>query len=49
MNLKMFVLKIVIVKMACYYYDDIIKLDDFDHDNFLINKKSRKNTLIYNI
>ena len=43
MILKKFALKIV------YYFHDIIKLEDFDLDNILIDKKSHKNTLIYNI
>ena len=25
---------------ACYYFDDIIKIEDFDPDNFLIGEKS---------
>ena len=33
----------------CYYFDDIIKLEDFDLDNILIDKKSHGNILIYNI
>ena len=32
----------------CYYFDDIIKLEDFDHDIF-IEKKSHENILIYDI
>ena len=24
----------------CYYFDDIIKLEDFDFDNILIDEKS---------
>ena len=32
-----------------YYFDDIIKLEDFDLDNILIDKKSHGNILIYNI
>ena len=43
MILKKFALKIV------YYFHDIIKLEDFDLDNILIDKKSHENTLIYNI
>ena len=27
----------------CYYFDDKIKLEDFDLDNILIDKKSHKN------
>ena len=33
----------------CYYFDDIIKLENFDLDNILIDKISHKNILIYNI
>ena len=33
----------------CYYFDDIIKLDDFDLDNILIDEKSLKNVLICDI
>ena len=32
-----------------YYFDDIIKLEDFDLDNVSINEKSHKNILIYDI
>ena len=34
---------------ACYYFDVIIKIEDFDFDNTLINKKSCENILVYNI
>ena len=33
----------------CYYCDDIIKLEDFDLNSILIDKKSHENILIYNI
>ena len=33
----------------CYCFDDIIKLEDFNLDNILIDKKSQENILIYNI
>ena len=33
----------------CYYFYDIIKLEDFDLDNVLIDKKSNENILIYEI
>ena len=33
----------------CYYFDDKIKLEDFDLDNILIDEKSHKNILIYGI
>ena len=33
----------------CYYSDDIIKFEDFDFDNILIDKKSLENILIYDV
>ena len=33
----------------CYYLNDIIKLEDFDLDNILIDEKSHENILIYDI
>ena len=44
MNLKKFLLRIV-----CYYFDGIIKLEDCDLDNILIDKKLIENILIYDI
>ena len=41
--------KVRIKNRACYYFDEIIKLEDFNLDNILIEKKSHENTLIYNI
>ena len=34
---------------ACYYFDDIIKLGDFDLHNILIDEKLYENILVYNI
>ena len=34
---------------TCYYFHDIIKLEDFDIDNILIDEKSHENILIYDI
>ena len=34
---------------TCYYFDEIIKLEHFDLDNILIDKKSHENILIYEI
>ena len=34
---------------TCYYFDDIIRFEDFDLDNILIDEKSNQNTLIYDI
>ena len=41
--------KVRIKNRTRYYLDDIIKLDDFDIDNILIDAKSHKNILIYDI
>ena len=41
--------KVRIKNRTCYYFDDIIKLEDFDLDNILIDEKSHENILIYNI
>ena len=34
---------------TCYYFDDIIKIEDFDFNNILINEKSYENILDYGI
>ena len=34
---------------TCYYFDDIIKLEDFHLDNIFIDEKSHENILIYDI
>ena len=40
--------KIVSTKnRTCYYLDDIIKIEDLDFDNILLDKKSYENVLIY--
>ena len=41
--------EIIIKDRTRYYFDDIIKLKDFDHNNILIDKKSCKKILAYNI
>ena len=41
--------KVRIKNCTCYYFDDIIKLEDFDIENILIDEKSQENILIYNI
>ena len=33
----------------CYYFDGIIKIEDFDFDNILIDEKSYKNIFVYDI
>ena len=32
----------------CYYFDDIIKIEDFFINNILIYEKSYENILVYN-
>ena len=39
-------LKNRIKNRMCYYFDDIIKFDDFDIDNILIDEKSHEKILI---
>ena len=34
---------------TCYYFDDMIKIEDFDFDNILSDVRSYENILIYNI
>ena len=41
--------KVSIKNRKCYYFDDIIKIEDFDLDNILLDEKSYKNTLLYDI
>ena len=41
--------EISIKNHTCYYFDDIIKLDDFDLDNILIDEKSQENNLVPSI
>ena len=33
----------------CYYFNDIIKVEDLDVDNVLIDEKSHENILMYDI
>ena len=43
-------LKKVSIKNRTYYcLDDIIKLEDFDSDNILLDEKSYDNILVYDI
>ena len=34
---------------TCYYFDDIIDIEDFNFDNILIDEKSYKHILVYDI
>ena len=41
--------KINIKNCTCYCFDDIMTVIDIDFNNILLNEKSYKNLLIYNI
>ena len=41
--------KVCIKNCTCYYFDDIIKIEDFDFDDILLDKKSFENILIFDI
>ena len=41
--------KVRIKNRTCCYFDNIIKLEDFDIDNILIDGKLHENILIYGI
>ena len=41
--------EIDIKNRTCYYFNDIIEIEDFDLDNILIGEKSYENILFYNI
>ena len=41
--------KVRIKNPTCYYFDGVIKLEGFDLDNTLVDKKSSGNILIYDI
>ena len=38
--------EIDIKNLTCYYFNDIIQIEDFDLDNILIDEKSSENTLV---
>ena len=42
-------IKVCIKNCTCFYFDVIIKFEDFDFDNTLIDEKANENILIYNI
>ena len=41
--------KVDIKNCMCYYFDGIIKIEDFDFNNFLLGEKSYKNILIHDV
>ena len=41
--------KVCFKNCTCYYFGDIIILEDFDLDNILIDEKSHENIFIYDI
>ena len=43
-------LKVIDIKnLTCYYFDNIIKIEDFDLDNILIDEKSCEKIFVSNI
>ena len=40
--------EISIKNCTCYYFDDIIKFEDFDIENILTDEKLYENILVYN-
>ena len=41
--------EIDIKNRTCYYFNDIIKIEDFDFNNTFFNEKSHKNIWVYDI
>ena len=41
--------EIDIKNRICYYFIEIIKIEDFNLDNILIDEKSYQNVLVHNI
>ena len=41
--------EIDIKNCTCCYFNNIIKFEDFDLDNILMNEKSYEDVLVYNI
>ena len=41
--------KVRIKNLTCYYFDEIIKFEDFDLDSIFFDEKSYENILFYNI
>ena len=41
--------EINIKNRTCHYFDDIIKIEDFDHGNILTDQKSCENIFVHNI
>ena len=41
--------KISLKNRACYYFDEVIKIEDFDFGNILLDEKLQENILVYDI
>ena len=39
----------MVLKILCYYFDKIIKIEDFDFDNKLLDERSYENILVYDV
>ena len=49
MNCNDELIEIDVKNRTCYYFDDIIKIEDFNLNDILIVEKSYENILVYNI
>ena len=41
--------KVWVKNCTCYYFDDLVKLEDVDFNNISLNKKSSENILVYDV
>ena len=41
--------KVWVKNRTCYYFDDLVKLEDVDFNNISLNKKSSENILVYDV
>ena len=39
----------MVLKILCYYFDKIIKIEDFDFDIKLLDERSYENILVYDV
>ena len=46
---KLKIKKVIIKNGTRYYFDEIIKFEDFDSDNIILDEKSNENILIYDV
>ena len=44
----MYIYIYIYIYITCYYFNDVIKIEDFDFYNILIEEKSNEDVLAYN-